>query len=302
MKKRNNKFNALRKICETKYNQNLKNYCSIKIGGNVRAVCFPNSVKKVKKLFKVLKQLNIKFYIIGFGTNLVFDDCYFDGVIVSITKFNKIFSNKKYVIANAGANLFKLNYFCKTNNYDGLQWSFGIPGSCGGAVVMNAGCYGKEMKDVVRKVLVLSKNKIKVLTNKQCGFEYRNSIFRKQQMLVLKVYYMLSQAQQNIIEKEQKEIYSKRLASQPYGTKNCGSVFKKLNNESAGKVIDKLCLKGVKIGDIEISNIHANFFVNGGNGTCEDVRKLLSLVKYTVFKKTGINLKEEVIFVIDKRE
>jgi len=292
-----NVYNILHRICKTKYNENLKKYCSIKIGGNAKAVCFPNSIRKLKKLILVLKKFNIKYNFVGCGTNLVFDDKFYDGVIINLTKLNKIKKNKNCVVAQAGANLFVINYFCKKNNLGGFEWSYGIPGSIGGAVVMNAGCYGKEIKDVVKQVFYLKNGKVSKFSNNQCGFSYRHSIFKNTKYVILKVILSLKQLEESVIDFKQKEILNKRLQSQPYETLNCGSVFKKIGQESAGKVIDKLGLKGVKIGDIEISSKHANFFINNGNASFEDFEKLISFVKNEVLKKEGKVLTEEVIFV-----
>ena len=167
---------------------------------------------------------------------------------------------------------------------------------------MNAGAYGHQISDIIKYVWALKNGKIIKYKNNDLNFSYRHSLFQENNDIILKVELILQQGDSILIDKKQKEIFAYRKNCQPYGTYNCGSIFKKTNQGSAGKTIDKLGLKGVKIGDIEVSHLHANFFINNGNGTSEDLRKLIGIVKYKVFKQTNINLKEEVIFVINKRE
>lgn len=295
-------YKKLTKICKTEQNVNLKKLCSIHIGGIGKYLCLPKTFRELKKLIKFLKKKKIKYFTIGNGTNIIFEDSGYNGVLISLKLLNNIWAKKETIICHAGANLFAVNLFCVKKQLSGLEWSYGIPGSIGGAVYMNAGAFDKEMKDVVKYVWALKNGRIKKFKNKNLKFSYRHSLFHENNAIILKVEMKLKKGDSNLISTKQKEIFKHRKQSQPYGTYNCGSVFKKTPEGSAGKTIDKLGLKGVKIGDIEISNIHANFFINNGNGTSEDFRKLMNMVKLKVFKQTNINLKEEVIFVVNKKE
>ncbi len=288
---------SLLKICDVKSNVDLKFMCSMHIGGLGSYVCYPENIKQIKKLFKFLYKNNIPYFILGNGTNVVFEDCGYSAVLVCMKKFNKYKIKGNNVIANSGLNLFALNYVSKCEELSGLEWSYGIPGTVGGAVKMNAGAYGSEMSHVVKCVWVLRGKRVKKLKPKQIKFGYRHSVFHENNDVILKVEIKLTPSKFKIIDQKQKQIFAYRKVCQPYDTYNAGSIFKKTSLGSAGKTIDKLGLKGVKIGDIQISNKHANFFVNLGNGTSKDLHALINFTKDTVLKKEGILLEEEIFFV-----
>ncbi|MBE7075203.1 MAG: UDP-N-acetylmuramate dehydrogenase [Clostridiales bacterium] len=297
---KNKIYFKIKKYCYVQKNVNLKSLCSIKIGGVGALVCYPKSIRQVQGLINYLNKNKIKFFILGNGTNVVFDDNGFKGVIICLKKLNKIsYKKNQTVIAYSGVNLFALNSICYRFGLGGLEFSYGIPGSIGGAIKMNAGAYGKEFCQVVKNVWLLKNNKIKKCRSKQMGFGYRQCKNVKNGDIVLKVEFNLYKESSKKIKELQNEIFLKRLQSQPYGTLNSGSVFKKVQDESAGKYIDKLGLKGVKIGDIQISPKHANFFINLGNATSQHLHSAINAVKYEVKQKLGLDLKEEIIFVGD---
>lgn len=293
-------FNKLKCICETKVNVSLKDYCSIKIGGVGKFVCFPKSVRQVKRVINLLNSYNIQYYILGNGTNIVFEDAGYSGVLISLKKLKRIIIKGNKLSAYAGASLFYINQLCAKCGLSGLEFSYGIPGTVGGAVTMNAGCFGGEIKDVVSYVWVLHNGKIKKLTSSDMHFGYRNSIVLSSNMVVLKVQFKLKQKPEALILEKMQGNMQKRLSTQPYGTLNAGSIFKKTKNESAGKYIDKLGLKGGIIGDIQISTKHANFFINLGNGSSKDLHLLIDQTKEKVYNIFSESLEQEVIFVGDK--
>lgn len=289
-------FNKLQKICNCKKDVNLKNLCSIHIGGVGACVCYPHTIGQVKKLVKILNKKHIKYYVLGNGTNIVFEDGGVSAVLICLKELKDFCVRKNTIIACAGLNLFALNYLCKTKELEGLEWSYGIPASIGGAVFMNAGAYGHEMGEYVRNVWVLKNGKVKKLSNKQMGFEYRKTLLKGTNEIILKVKFCLNKGDSNNIDAKQKQIFAYRKCCQPYGTYNAGSIFKKTCLGSAGKTIDKLGLKGAKIGDIQISNVHANFFINLGSATSADLHKLINQTKQIVYNSTGIILEEEIEF------
>lgn len=292
-------FKHLSKICRCKQNQNFKQYCSIKIGGVARIVCFPNSIQVLKKLLFFLNQKNIKYFILGNGTNVVFEDNGYSGVVVCLKKLNKVKIKNKTLTAYAGASLFYVNSLCQQNGLSGLEFSYGIPGSIGGACAMNAGAFGKDISQVIEKVLVFCNGKVKWLKKEQLHFSYRNSRIKKQNMIVLKAKFKLCYGGKEQIALIMQNIMQSRLNLQPYGIPSAGSVFKKAKNESAGKYIDKLGLKGVTIGGIQISPKHANFFVNSGGATSNDLHRAMQLATTRVKEEFGVNLEPEIIFVGD---
>lgn len=293
-------FWQLCKICPTKKNVSLRDFCTIKIGGVGKYICFPKSFNQVKNLMQYIRKKKIKFFVVGNGSNVVFEDDGFSGILINVKFLNKIYAKSTTVTAFAGVNLFLLNKFCEEHNLGGLEFSYGIPATIGGAIFMNCGAFGGEIADVVKYVWVLEKNKIKKYQKNKLDFAYRHSIFmQKKDIIILKASFELFTCDKNIIRGLQKSFFDQRLKSQPYGTFNCGSVFKKLPSGGAGKIIDKLGLKGVTIGDIQISPKHANFFVNTNHAISKDLHKAIDYTKNLVYNNLGITLVEEIIFVGD---
>jgi UDP-N-acetylmuramate dehydrogenase len=291
-------YKKLRKICKTKTNVSLKDYCSIRIGGIGKYVCFVNTIRQTKKLLEFLTKNKIKYFVLGNGSNTVFEDCGFGGVIISTRRLNRLYNKGGFVTAFAGVNLFSLNNFCAKKMLSGLEFSYGIPASVGGALVMNAGAYGGEMQQVVDSALILRGGKVKRLSKKDMDLRYRQSIFLQTKDIILKVVFKLIKGDECSIRQKQQEIFRQRIASQPYQTLNSGSVFKRAG-DGAGKIIDKMGLKGVTIGDIQISPKHANFFVNLKNATSQNLHDAIELAKQKAFAELGIKLEQEIIFVGD---
>ena len=287
------------KVYNYKPNEKLSYHCTMRVGGNAQFYLEPKTIKQLLKVVKECQKNNIKYFILGNGSNVIFGDKQFKGVVICTKLLKKVKIKKNTIIAECGANLFAINYMLQQNNLGGMEWSYGIPGTVGGAVCMNAGAYGGQMKDVVTKVQIYDGKKIRTLKNKQIEFTYRDSLIKRKQFLVVKVWIKLKFENKEKIKENQTYYFNKRKISQPIETYNCGSVFKAVNGVSAGKIIDNLGLKGVKLNGAQISKLHANFIVNLGNATSEDVKELINLIKNKVKAQTGIELEEEVIFVGD---
>lgn len=283
---------------KTRLSQNvsLKTLSTFRIGGLAKWVAYPKSVGELKRVLNYLKKRNVKTHILGCGSNTLFLDGGFDGVIISLKNLNKIKKKKEVVLAYAGAKLNSVISFSKQNSLSGLEWASGIPASVGGAVVSNAGCFGKEMADVIDRVVVLDKGKVKKLNNRDCDFSYRSSKFSKSDLIVLKVYYKLVQENRKIIEENVKNTLKMRKKLQPQGF-SAGSVFKKVDGISAGKIIDELGLKGLRIGDAIISKKHANFILNLGSASSDDVIGLMTTIEEKVKNERNITLSREIIII-----
>lgn len=290
------------KICETKENVKLREYCTIRIGGVGKIACFPKNISELKKLVKFLNKKQIRYFVVGNGSNIIFEDGGVDFVLIFLKKMCRYNIKGNTITCESGLNLFALNYICAENSLGGLEWSYGIPASVGGAVAMNAGAYGGEIKDYIKYVWVLNGKKIIKYSASEMGFGYRKSNILQSDNIIVKATFVLEYGEKEKIKEMQKMIFEKRLSTQPYNFFSAGSVFKKMNNESAGKTIDKLGLKSVKIGNIQISDIHANFFVNLGDGKSSDMHSLIEFTKSRVYDETGSILQEEVIFVGNKRK
>lgn len=287
------------KVYNYKPNEKLSYHCTMRVGGNAQFYLEPKTIKQLLKVVKECQKNNIKYFILGNGSNVIFGDKQFKGVVICTKLLKKVKIKKNTIIAECGANLFAINYMLQQNNLGGMEWSYGIPGTVGGAVCMNAGAYGGQMKDVVTKVQIYDGKKIRTLKNKQIEFTYRDSLIKRKQFLVVKVWIKLKFENKEKIKENQTYYFNKRKISQPIETYNCGSVFKAVNGVSAGKIIDNLGLKGVKLNGAQISKLHANFIVNLGNATSEDIKELINLIKHKVKEQTGIDLEEEIIFVGD---
>lgn len=288
------KFNAIK-------NEDLSKHNSIRIGGNAKYFVEPKTIKEFVKIIKFCKQNDVAYYILGNGTKVVFSDNGFCGVVICTKKLKQITKRKNIVCAMCGVNLFTLNRFLIQNALAGLEFSYGIPGTVGGAMYMNAGAYGGDIGSFVQKVQVYDGKKIRVVKGKDLNFSYRKSAISQKSYVVLKVWLKLKMGNKNEIEKKCEEYFSKRKISQPLETYNFGSTFKKTNGIIAGKIIDNLGLKGVKINGAQISTLHGNFIINQNNATMQDVKDLITLVKNKVYESCGVWLEEEVIFVGDKK-
>lgn len=263
----------------------LKDYSTIKIGGKARWLIFPKNALEVKKILKILKKNDLKYFILGNGSNTLFDDNGYDGAIISLKKLNKIEFDADCVYADAGVNLFVLGQKLKMQGLSGLEFCHGIPASLGGFIYMNGGCFGHEIGEFVEEVLVLRDDKIVTLKKDQLKFSYRKS--NLQDCVILKVLLKLTQNSPEIVKENMDNFYDKKKASQPCDLPSLGSVFKAVYGDKTiyvSKMIDTLGLKGVKIGEAEISNKHAGFIVNTGNATSKDFKDLIALIQEELAK------------------
>jgi UDP-N-acetylmuramate dehydrogenase len=253
-----------------KKNVSLKNYTTFKIGGPAKY--FFEAKKKEDLIGAVIaaKKMKLPFFIFGGGSNILVSDEGFKGLVI---KYGQPLS--LYV-------------------FNGLEWAVGIPGTIQGAVWGNAGAFGKSMKDVVKEVEVfdLKNKKIKILKNKDCKFGYRDSIFKQNKNLIILSAKIKSKKSN---PKKMKEYLNYRKKTQPLNLPSAGSIFKNPKGFSAGELIEGCGLKGKRIGNVKISEKHANFIVNLGGGKAKDVMKLINLAKKKVKEKFGITLEEEVV-------
>ncbi len=281
-------------------NENLSYHCTMRVGGNAKFYIEPSSNDQLIDVVKNCEKIKLNYFVLGNGSNVIFKDNGFDGVIICTKKINEIKIKDNIIIADGGSNLFVLNKIAQQNGLGGMEWSYGIPGSVGGAVCMNAGAYGGQMQDIVLKAKIFDGKKTKVLYNNELKMSYRDSIIKQNKYIVLKVWIKLKKEDKEIIKEKQINYLNKRRLSQPLEMYNSGSIFKKVNDISAGKIIDNLGLKGVIFNGAQISKLHANFIVNLGNAKAKDIQNLIKIIKDKVKEKTNIVLEEEVLFIGDE--
>lgn len=296
---------SVKRFCETNgigylTDVNLSERTSFRIGGNSELFVLPDTEEKAVKLFSFLAGGKIPYTLFGAGTNLLVSDGGIKGVTVCLEKLSDIISEKDTLKAYAGAKLSTLSKKALSLSLSGLEFAYGIPGSVGGAVCMNAGAYGGSMSDVVTFVTFIEDGKVKTLSKEELGFSYRKSIFSDGKKTVLSASFTLKNGEKTAIEEKMNELIERRKAKQPLEFPSAGSAFKRPENNFAGTLIENCGLKGKSVGGAKVSEKHAGFIINTGNATAKDVKELISLVTNTVYEKTGIKLEREVIYVGDE--
>lgn len=277
----------------------LSKYTTYKTGGIASCVVYPKDIEKLVSLLKLIRDSQIPYKILGNGSNLLFSDQEYRGILIKLTELNQLEIIHNKIRVGAGFSLIKLSRIAAKNSLTGLEFASGIPGTIGGAVFMNAGAYKKDMGYIVRSVKVLTPDyRIIELENKELNFHYRTSFFKNHPNFVcLEANIRLERGSRNAIEDLMKSRLKRRLDSQPLNYPSAGSVFRNPEGMYAGELIEKLGLKGFKIGGAMISDKHANFIINTGNATSKDIMELICYVKNQVKEKYNIELKVEQEFV-----
>lgn len=282
-------------IGKTLENESLSKYTTYKVGGTAKLLVFPETREKLIELLKYLKENNIKYFIMGCGSNLLFSSKTYDGVIIKLSNLNnvKIFDNKVYV--EAGHSVIKLCMLCADKNLGNLEFLSGIPANVGGAICSNAGAYKMEMSDIIESAEVLDENlNIINFTKDDMKFAYRDSIFKENKnYIILSAVLKLEYKEKNEILEIIKNRKERRLETQPLEYPSAGSVFRNPDVAPSGKLIEDLGLKGYSIGGAKVSEKHANFIINYNNATSEDIKKLMDYVKEKVKKEYNIDLIRE---------
>lgn len=271
----------------------MANATTFKCGGVAKWFVCPDDLFEFASLLKLHQ--GKKYFILGNGSNTLCPDEGYDGLVICTKNLNRIKHNETTVVCESGIELCKLNSYLAENGLGGLEWSYGIPGTVGGATYMNSGAFGFSMSDFIERVEVFEDNKIKLLHKKEIKFSYRKSSL--QGTPIFKVWLKFQKDDKNSIIKKQNEILEERKLKQPLTYPSAGSVFKRAENIIPAKIIDKLGLKGVKIGGAEISKKHSGFIINSGGATATDIINLIKLIKDTVMNKENIPLEQEIVIM-----
>lgn len=278
----------------------LSKYTTYKVGGITKVMAYPRNVDSLIKLLKILKNNNIKYKILGNGSNVLFSDKVYDGVIIRLTDLNEVeFFGKNKIRVGAGYSLMKLSLMAAKKGLAGLEFASGIPGTVGGAIFMNAGAYKSDMGYIVTSVKVLTPDfKIISLENKEMNFHYRTSFLQTHPgYICLEAILKLEKGDKLALDEVIKDRRQRRIESQPLEYPSAGSVFRNPDGMFAGKMIEDLNLKGKCIGGAQVSEKHANFIINYKKATGQDVKDLIDLVHAEVLKEYGVDLKVEQEFV-----
>ncbi len=276
----------------------LKDYLTFRVGGPCRLMVFPDTADKTVSLLKYVNDNNIRYFIIGKGSNLLCRDDGFDGVIINTSDFESADIRGDRIICSSGISLMKVCRAALDNSLTGLECEYGIPGSVGGAVFMNAGAYGGEIRDIVSSVTHITHGgKIETLLSDKLDFGYRHSFYSDNDCFIISAEFKLSEGNFSEIKAKMDDLLSRRKEKQPLDLPSAGSTFKRPEGYYAGALIEECDLKGYTIGGAQVSEKHAGFIVNKSNATCADICNLIEHCRETVYKQTGIMLEPEVRFI-----
>jgi len=283
--------------CKLVENASMKDYTTFKTGGNCPLLIAPNSVTSLSEILKECKTSNILYTVLGNGSNVLVSDDGIDGIVIHIADdLNKItLLDETTIFCEAGVKLGTLCNFALENSLTGLEFAFGIPGSVGGAVFMNAGAYGGEMKDVVTKVYhVDNDGNTGCIIGDNLAFGYRTSAYERNGYIVTGVELKLNKGDKDEIKTKMSDLLGRRKDKQPLEYPSAGSTFKRPEGYFAGALIEECNLKGKQIGGARVSEKHAGFIINYDNATSSDILELIDFVKETVKKEKGVTLTPEV--------
>lgn len=275
-------------------------HTSFRIGGPADAVVLVNNEDELRTVLGTVKDMESEYMIMGNGSNFLVSDEGYPGIMVKLSgDFNSIGldeENDDRIIVGGAKHLSGTSAFATDNGLAGMEFASGIPGSIGGALFMNAGAYGGEMKDIVETVRLMKPDGSAVINcdNKEMRFAYRHSILQENAYIVLSTILKLTKDDPRAIAKRVSEIQKKRNSKQPVNLPSAGSTFKRPISGYAAALIDEAGLKGYRVGDAQVSEKHAGFVVNLGKATAEDVLTLMRYIQKTVFEKSEIILEPEV--------
>ncbi len=295
-------FTELLDINKIQYTENeaMASHTSFKIGGGADLFVCPDSADKLRTALVAAKENGLPYFILGNGSNLLVSDKGIEGAVLSTSCLKKLaLINEETIFAEAGATLASLCVFAKENSLTGLEFAYGIPGSVGGALYMNAGAYGGDMSEVVASAESLSAEDFSPVTRDISDMKlgYRKSIYEETGEIITGVYFKLKKGDKTEITDAMNTFITKRKTSQPLDFPSAGSTFKRPEGYFAAALIDQCNLKGRAVGGAKVSEKHAGFVINSGNATCQNVLDLIEIIKDTVKEKKGVSLSTEVIFV-----
>lgn len=280
-------------------NELMSRHTTFRVGGEAACLIKVSDREELSKLIKFLRQTEHDFFLIGNGSNLLVSDNGYEGVIVKLSgEFEEIKSDGLKIVAGAGASLARVAKTAMSEGLSGMEFAAGIPGTLGGAIVMNAGAYEGEMKQIVKEVTVMDQEgNILVLDNDTMEFGYRSSVIRNRPFIVLSAVLALEEGSREEIEQKMQKLSEKRRQKQPLEYASAGSTFKRPEGNFAGKLIMEAGLGGFTIGGASVSQKHCGFVVNTGTATALDIYEVIKEVQEKVKEQFGVMLEPEVIFL-----
>lgn len=295
MDKKINNFGNI-KIYE---NFELAKFSSFRIGGKARFAAFPKNSDELISLIDTATKSGIRHIVIGNASNVLFDSGYIDALIIFTRDMKSCKTDETKIIAECGCSLSALSVAARNASLSGLEFAYGIPGTLGGAVYMNAGAYGGEISDILLESTVynVKDGKISTLSQKDHMFSYRKSIFSNKELILISSTLSMKKGEKEVISRTMSENMRKRTEKQPLEFPSAGSAFKRPQGMFAAELIEKSGLKGFSVNDAQISDKHAGFIINRGNATSDDVLLLINKTINTVKEKFGVVLEPEIIYI-----
>lgn len=292
-------IDSVSEICKTSLDVPLSEKSSFRIGGNARLCAFPANADELTKVVKLCRDDCSRYVVLGNMTNVLPSDGGYDGVAIFSTGVSDHTFDGNELQAGCGASITALAAAAAKKSLGGLEFAYGIPGSLGGAIFMNAGAYGGEMKDVVKSVLAYDPvcGEVREYSNDECEFGYRTSRFRTSGEVILSAVMKLELDDAEKISAIMAKNMLARKEKQPLDKPSAGSTFKRPRGAFAGALIEQAGLKGYTVGGAQVSEKHAGFVVNAGGATEKDVREIISHIKSRVLQTSGILLEEEIIYL-----
>ena len=283
--------------CEYAENEPMSKHTTFKIGGNARLVAYPENEDQVSALVKEANRLGIRLIAVGNGSNLLVDDGGIDACVMILDeRMGEIkLIDDETIYAGSGAMLIRLCRFAYENGLSGLEFAYGIPGTCGGGAFMNAGAYGGEMKDVLVKCRHIDKDgNVGYLEKEDLKLSYRHSAYYDNGCIITGLYLKLKKGDKAEIKAKMDDLISRRREKQPLEYPSAGSTFKRPEGYFAGALIEECGLRGKSVGGAQVSEKHCGFVINRGSATCSDVLKLCKICSDTVYEKKGVKLDMEI--------
>lgn len=282
---------------EYRQNEPMRAHTTFKIGGEADIFIIPTSPAALIYAVKKCNELEIPYFILGNGSNLLVSDGGIEGAVISLSGINGISSDGEKITCGAGAMLSSVCLKALSLSLTGLEFAYGIPGTAGGALYMNAGAYGGQMADVIESAECLTATgEIKTLKKENMQLGYRSSVFKNGGLIIISLTFALKKGDKAEIKAEMDELLNRRKQKQPLEYPSAGSTFKRPEGYFAGALIEKNGLKGLTVGGAQVSEKHAGFVINCGGATAADVRALIGKIQKKVFENDGVMLEPEVIF------
>ena len=280
-------------------NEPLSLHSSFRIGGNADLFLIPTGEKSLTELTKMIKQTSERVYFLGNGTNILFSDDGYRGTVVSLGGLRNVSVDGDEISAGAGVPLITVCKAARDSSLAGMEFAYGIPGSVGGAVYMNAGAYGGMTADILKESTYIDLNdfSLKTIPLEEHDFGYRDSVYKHTDRVIVSAKFSLQKGDKDVISAQMNDIMARRVDKQPLEYPSAGSVFKRPEGHFAGQLIEESGLKGYSVGGAQVSEKHAGFIINKGGATAGDVLGLIEHIREVVNKNYGILLECEIIYV-----